>query len=364
MTGQTLDPFGYWPAKRSRIRPLGGPDKSDDADYVFHTSYVALTPGPSMAEVSFDELTAETGMIAIRIFQHLASGNPAVTEQGKMTALLPSIAKTQRSIKVHFEALPGATYAVTGYVFAECDARARVLNVAVKPRPTEADDPLRARSMFGRLKARFAAGLSAPDEPTLRWPVSQGYTVAQTHEADFTRLTSDLPPGLSAAERWETAYIVRVLEQYGRLEPGARGLALAAASDPAAAYAARSGCDLRSVVLGPGDTIPDACARHLPNLEEARGFDFVWSRSGVFGEVGSTRTIGLVEELLDRLRPGGLGIHMVSTGGAIDRHALNRIALGVAALGHIVAQLRYPADETGAVPFGIVFRKTTEEIIT
>jgi hypothetical protein len=363
MTGQTLDPFGYWPAKRSRIRPLGGPDKSDDADYVFHTSYVALPPGAAVAEISFDELTAETGMIAIRIFQHLASGNPAVTEQGKMTALLPSVAKTQRSIKVAFEALPGATYAVTGYVFAECDARAKALNVAIRPRHTEADDPLRARSMFGRLKARFASGLSAADAPTLQWPVSQGYTVAQTREADFARLTSDLPVALPAAERWEAAYIVRVLEQYGRLEPGARGLALAAASDPAAPYVTRSGCDLGSVILARADTIAGACARHLPNAEEARGFDFVWSRSGVFGEVGSTRTVGLIEELLDRLRPGGLGIHMVTTGGDIDRHALNRIALGVAALGHVVAQLRYPAADAGPAPFGIVFRKTTEEIM-
>ena len=364
MTGQTLDPFGYWPAKRSRIRPLGGSDKTDDADYVFHTSYVALSPGPSVAEVSFDELTAGTGMIAVRIFQHLASGNPAVTEQGKITALLPSIARTQRSIRVPFEALPGATYAVTGYVFAECDARAKGLDVTLRPRPTEADDPLRARSMFGRLKARFAAGLSAPDAATLQWPVSQGFTVAQTREPDFHRLTSEMSGALSAPERWELAYIVRVLEQYGRLEPGARGLALAAASDPAAAHAARSGCELRSVILAPGETLADACARHLPEPDEARGFDFAWTRSGVFGPADSARTIGLIEELLDRLRPGGLGIHMVSMGDGIDRHALNRIALGIAALGHIVAQLRYPAADSGPVPFGVVFRKTTEEIMT
>jgi hypothetical protein len=362
MTGQTLDPFGYWPAQRSRVRPLGG-SELEDPNYVFHSSYAAVPAGPSVAEVSFDALTADAGMIAVRIFQHLASAVPAVTEQGKTTALLPTLATTERSIKVPFEALPGATYAITGYVFGECQARAKAIKLTIEPRSTESDDPLRARSMFGRLKARRVTALTGAHTPSLAWPVSQGFSVAQTREHHFARLAGDLPAHSSAAARWETAYIIRVMEQYGRLEPGARGLALSMATDPAAAYVAQAGCDLRSVILSRDDTIADACARQMPNADEARGFDFLWTRSDVIGAGGSTRAIGLVEELMERLRPGGLGIYLLMTGAEMDRHALNRIALGLTAMGHIVAQLRYLPEEHGAVPFGIVVRKTTDDLI-
>ncbi len=363
MISETLDPFGYWPAVRSRIRKLGGPDKADDPNYVFHTSYARVTPGPAVAEVAFADLIAESGMIAVRIFQHLPSGTPAVTEAAKITALLPSIAKTERSIKLPFEALPDATYAVTGYVFGECVAQASAIDITIGARPTEADDPLHARSLFGRLKARHSAGLTALDEPSLTWPVSQGFTREQLREADFSRLAGDITPSAPAEAQWETAYILRVLEQYGRLEPGARGLALSMASDPAAAMAAQAGCDVRSVVFIPGETIADACARAMSNPEEGRGFDFIWSRSDVFGAGGSTRAIGLIEELIERMRPGGLGIHIVRTGGEMDRHALGRIALGLAALGHIVAQLRFSATAESGQPFGIVIRKSTDNII-
>jgi hypothetical protein len=262
-----------------------------------------------------------------------------------------------------FEALPDATYAVTGYVFGECEAQATAIDVTIAARPTEAEDPLRARSLFGRLKARHTAGLTALNEPSLSWPVSQGFTREQLREAEFSRLSGDLPSSVPAEARWETAYILRVLEQYGRLEPGARGLALSMASDPAATRAAQAGCDIRSVVLTAGETIADACARAIPNPNESHGLDFIWSRSEVFGTGGSPRAIGLIEELLERMRPGGLGIHIVRTGGEMDRHALGRVALGLAALGHIVAQLRFSATAEPGRPFGIVIRKSTDNII-
>lgn len=362
MTVQTLDPFGYWPAMRSRIRKLGGRDKADDPNYVFHTSYARIEPGPSIAEISFANLVAESGMIAVRIFQHLPGAIPAVTEHAKITALLPSVAKTGRAIKVRFDALPDATYAVVGYVFGECEASASAIDIAVGPRATSADDPTQIRSEFGRLKARHVANITSDEPATLAWPVSQGFSSDQTRERDYARLTADLPRDMPAMARWETAYIVRVLEQYGRLEPGARGIGISRASDPAESIALRAGCDVTSVVLAPDESIADGCARHWADPVNGRGFDFAWTRPDVFGAGGSARAIGLIEEMLERLRPGGLGVHLVTMGDEMDRHALNRIALGIAALGHIVAQIRY-ATEGGALPFGIVVRRATDEII-
>ncbi len=363
MTALTLDPFGYWPANRSRIRPLGGPDKGEDPNYVFHTDYVAATTGPSLAEVAFRDLSADTGMIAVRIFQHLPEGRPAVTEQGKMTALLPSIAKTKRTIKVPFEAVSGARYAVTGYVFGECEAHAKAIDITIAPRTSEADDPTQVRSRFGRLKARRASALAANDAPRLSWPVSQGFTPDQTGEPDFLRVMAGVTPERPAAERWETAYIVRVLEQYGRLEAGARGLALSLGPDAAAALVAKSGCDIRSVVLASGQSIADACAQNLPGPDEGRGFDFVWSRSALFDAGDSTRALGLIEELLDRIRPGGLAVPLMVAGPQLDRNALSRIMLGVAAMGHLAAQLRFGEHGSDSGPFGFVVRRSTDDLI-
>ena len=364
MTAQTLDPFGYWPAQRSRIRSLGGREKSDDPNYVFHTSYVSVPAGPAIAEISFDDLVADTGMIAVRIFQHLAEGKPAVTERGKVTALLPSLARAPRTIKLPFDAVMGATYAITGYVFGDCDAHARSITVSVAARQGDQDDPSRARSRFGRLKARRASAMISSDSPQLAWPVSQGFTPDQTREPDFHRLTAVLPDGGSVIERWDSVYVLRVLEQYGRLEAGARGLALSAGSDSVAAVARDAGCTIEAVTVGPETTIASACAAHFKAPEEGVGFDFIYARSTVFGLGGSAQALATIEDMLARLRPGGLALLIVNTGPHLDRHGLNRIALGVAALGHIAAQLRHDEAGGGSIPFGLVVRSSTESVIT
>lgn len=362
MTAQSLDPFGYWPEQRSRIRPLGGKGRSTDQNYVFHTPYADVPAGPAFAEVSFEGLAADAGMLAVRIFQHRPAGTPATTEQGKTTALLPSIAKTGRSIKVPFQALADARYAVTGYVFGECEAQAGAVRITVQPRPTEIDDPTKARSIFGRLKARHTASLADRHAPSLEWPVSQGFTIEQTREPAFAEFDEHLPRSASSAERWESAYILSVLEHYGRLQEGARGLALSRATDPAATIAARAGCAIRSVVLSPEESIADACARELPGAKGA-GFDFIWARSDVLSAAGSTPALGMIDELFESLRPAGLLIQMFRTGGETDRNAINRIILGVAAAGHIAAQVRHGDSDVTANPFGIIVRKSTEDVM-
>ncbi|MCC2978682.1 hypothetical protein [Sphingomonas sp. IC4-52] len=364
MTAQTLDPFGYWPAKRSRIRSLGGREKSDDANYVFHTSYVSVPTGPAVAEISFDDLVADTGMIAVRIFQHFPAGKPAVTERGKVTALLPSLARAPRTIKLPFDAVAGATYAITGYVFGECDAHAHGIAVAIAGRQGERDDPSRARSLFGRLKARRASAMISSDSPQLAWPVSQGFTPDQTREPDFHRLSALLTNGGAVIERWESAYILRVLEQYGRLEAGARGLALSAGPDPVAAVAQDAGCIIETVAVGSGATIESACAARFRAPEEGVGFDFIYARSTVLGSCGSAQALATIEDMLARLRPGGLALLIVNTGPHLDQHGLNRIVLGIAAFGHIAAQLRHGDTAGGSVPFGLVVRSSTENVIT
>lgn len=362
MTAQTLDPFGYWPAHRSRIRPLGGGERSDDPSYVFHTAYVDVTPGPSMAEISFSGLAAETGMIAVRVSQHLPDGKAAITERAKLTALLPSLAKLPRALKLPFDALPGARYAVTGYVYGDCDAQARDLQVSILERQSALDDPARSRSIFGRLRARRAGTMVSSTAPQLAWPVSQGYTADQAREPYFQRLAAHLGDGGSPHDRWESAYVLRVLEQYGRLERGARGLAISAKPDPVATIVREAGCEIAAVLGVPGAPISDLCAGQLTR-QSGTGFDFIYTRSDMFGPEGATRALKMVADMLARLRPGGLALLLTRTGPQLDRHGLNRVALELAAQGHFVAQLRHGDADEGSVPFGIVVRTSTENLI-
>lgn len=359
MIAQPLDPFGYWPAQRSRIRPLGGKNKSEDPSYVFHTSYVAAAPGPSIAEIEIAGLTADVGMLAVRIFQHLPEGKPPVTERGKITVLLPSLAKAPRRIRLPFEALPDALYAVTGYVYGECSARADSIAITIASRTGEDEDPSRRRSLFGRLKARRASAMISSTEPQLAWPVSQGFTTDQVDEPDFKRLDAQLAQHGSVKDRWEAAYIVRVLEEYGRLQPEARGLAASAHAEPIAAFANAAGCAMRAIALQSGESLDAACAAQAPGSDGV-GFDFAYTRSNTFGAGDVARALKLIEDLLARLRPGGLAIVMANTGPQLDRHGLNRVALEIAAQGHFTAQLRH--GETPG-PFGLVVRAATENII-
>ena len=361
MVAQTLDPFGYWPNQRSRIRPLGGEERSDDPSYVFHTTYVEVSPGPSLAEISFVELAAETGMIAIRVSQHLPGDKAPVTERAKLTALLPSLAKSPRPLRLLFDAVPGAHYAVTGYVYGDCDAKARSLHVAISDRQAVLEDPERSRSLFGRLRARRASAMVSSTAPQLAWPVSQGYTAEQLQEPALQRLAARLSKE-DPIDLWESVYILRVLEQYGRLEPNARGLAISAEIDSVAAIAREEGCDVIAIVGAPGTAVGEICEVNL-SAENSAGFDFIYVRSGVFGVRNQVGALKMMADMLERLRPGGLALLLTRTGPQLDAHALNRIALELAAQGHFVAQLRHTEAQQSPMPFGIVVRTSTENVI-
>lgn len=370
MTLKTLDPFGYWPTFRSRIVGLGGADDPSDLSYIFHSPYVPLDAGPAVATIVFDGLVAAAGLIEVSVFQRHVEHTPQVSEAGKVGALLSTIARTNRPIRVPFEAIPGAEYAVIGLSFGECRARARAVAVEIGARSRN-DDLTRQRSQFGRLKARHATALASTERSSLRAPVSQGFSLAQTREGDFARWANQPIGDRPLVARWEVVYILRTLEAYGRLQPAARGLGFAREADAVGAMAEKMGCSTVGVTLAPGEEIAAAIARTLSDRADAAGFDFLWTRGGVMDGLGPVRAESVIADLLERLRPGGLAIYIFAAGDdarddVFDANALNRLALGLVADGHIVAQLRHDHVDDDAssrdtiVPFGIVVRRTTD----
>ena len=138
---------------------------------------------------------------------------------------------------------------------------------------------------------------------------------------------------------------IRWTDSHCHLEPGAEGR-------EAAAAAVAAGVE-RMVNVGTD------LASSLAAADLARTTPGVWATAGVHPHDASGGAEG-IEDLLARLRPGGLAIVMANTGPQLDRHGLNRVALEIAAQGHFTAQLRH--GETPG-PFGLVVRAATENII-
>ena len=364
-----IDPFGFWPAQRSAIAGLGGKEKPTDRSYVFHSPYVSVEPGRITVEVEFAGLEARSGMLLIRIYQNLSG---TVTERTRTTTLLPPLAVSTRPIRLPFLADAGADYAVLGHIIGDTDARATAVQVRIGRSLTDAIDPEQHRSQFGRNQARLQTRLSSDGTPSLAYPVSQGFTPCQLQGETFAKWDTQLSGDAPDVARWEAAYILQALEVYGRLTTGARGLGFGAPNDPVAAIAMRSGCVVTAAPLSPGETMEHALDR-LSNDETAFGFDFLWSRSGALDGLRSAQILERIDSAFEHLKPGGLAILLLAVtpdqpSGAtigLDANAIQRVAIGMIASGHIVAQLRIMpliGPSGAAQPFGLIVRKSTDQV--
>ena len=367
---QALNPFGYWPALRSRIAGLGGPEDGPDQAYVFHSSYVPVNPGTNIARLSFEGLRARSGVLAIRIFRFRPNFGSAIDEVRATSVRLNTMANAERPAVVAFEAQADAQYAVVGYVLGDCEAAAKGLKVEIAYDPDGTSDPERRRSHFGRRTARVANELETRRPPNLAHPVSQGFTPDQLIGPVAAGLIAGIPDDLPDRERWEIAYITRVFEVYGRLVAGAVALGIGHGADLVADRVRDHGLSLTTFAMTPGIT-PGTAITQSGGAPGTETLDAIWVRSGLIGLQGIAALSGEIDELLGFVRPAGLAVLMVDLSLGVrrgsdeaGRNALNRLVLTLVAEGHIVAQLRLEGAEAGPPddrsPFGFVVRKKLE----
>jgi len=385
------DPFGFWPALRSRIAGLGG-DRvgtraGDDPAYAFHTPYVDLPPGPVRCRLRFTGLAAQAGALTVAINWLDAEGRAETVRSWRLR--LGELARDGGEAVLDFEADATRTYAALAHLYDPDPASADALTVTFERgqvRPEETALAAARVDMAARPVFRRAVALLSDAPATLADPVSQSCTAAQFDEPDYARWLDRLRlPPHRHRKQWEYVYILRVLERYGALAPGARGLGFGVGREPIPAMLAAMGCRVTATDLSADDPRagewaasaehggpdqlrrPDLCdeAAFADRVAFRRvdmgsipgdlaGYDFCWS-SCALEHLGNLRAgTDFVRRSLDCLRPGGLAVHTtelnctsdgdtVTQGGTVlyRRRDLDRLAIDLVSRGHGVMQLKY-----------------------
>ena len=396
-----IDPFSFMPGVASSVAGLGGAAPGHDPTYVFHTPYVHVARGPATFTIRFRNLVARRGGIVLRVnMLPLEPGAHARLVNSERIAFNRLIGQ-QGEIAIAFEGYRGMTYAVLGLLTGDTDATADGLEVTLD-RPHDANEDYQhavaeARStIFGVDAAKPTARLISTDTATLADPVSQMCTAAQMDEPIYATWVERLRQERQRhRKQWEFVYILQVLNRYGMLQPGSRGIGFGCGVEPLPALMAAMGADVVATDLPPehqDSTTWHASGQHGSAIDSLRhpdicddatfdrsvsfravdmtaippdlvNFDYTWS-SCAYEHLGSIEAgLKFVEDSIACLRPGGLAVHTsefnltsnddtLETGATVlfRRRDMERLALRLISRGHEVAQIKLdsgkqPLDE-------------------
>ena len=384
-----LDPFAFWPDVTSRLIGFGGAEQTENPDYAFHTLYVSCGTGPILFTVRFAGLQSQRGTLILRVHELPevmgAHARQVAISQTQLTDLI----RGDGAVSLPATARAGNHYALLGFIYGDTVATAEDVTIAVARRTLDANDPTRPTS-FGAEPGRVGTTpqVIGEREGTLVTPVSQLCTVRQVNEPVFGAMLAQLD-GLHDApliDRWEHAFLARVLDRYDVARSGSRGLGIGGLGDPLARWLVQHGCAL--VLTTPGDVPadldlpPEVEMQHLDPaaIDGLAGFDFAWAtRASGVGGGDRQELLRFIEDALRALKPGGLMTLVVpidvaprptgdDDGPLIRRPDIDRIVLVLLSRGHQVAQVcpwgeavaKANDSETLIVSaFGLVIRKTS-----
>jgi hypothetical protein len=384
-----LDPFGFWPDVASRLVGFGGAEQTDNPDYVLHTRYVSCGTGPIVFTVRFVGLQAQRGTLILRVHELPevmgAHARQVAISQTQLTDLI----RGDGTVALSAVARAGSHYALLGFIYGDTVATAQDVAIEVARRTPDPNDPSRPTSFRAEPGRVGGAGqIVGEREGTMVTPVSQLCTVRQVNEPVFGAILAQMGGLKDAAviDRWEHAFLARVLDRYDVARSGSLGLGIGGVDDPLARWLVQHGCAL--VLTTPGevpddlDLPPEVEVRHLDPaaIDGLVGFDFAWAtRAGGVGGSDRQELLRFIEDTLRALKPGGLLTLVVpvdvaprpigdDAGPLIRRVDLDRLALLLLSRGHQVAQLCpwgeavAEADDTETLmvsAFGLVIRKTS-----
>ncbi len=383
-----LEPFAFWPDIASRIVGFGGREAGDNPDYAFHTLYVSCGTGPILFTVRFTGLQAQRGTLILRVHELPEVMGAHARQIALAQVQLTDLMRGRGTASLAATARVGSHYALLGHIYGDTVAIAEGLAIEVARRTPDLHDPSRSTSFRADASRVGAATQIVGDrEGTLVTPVSQLCTARQMAEPVLGAILDQLGglPGRSAIDRWEHAFLARVLDRYDVARSGARGLGIGGLGGPLAPWLVQHGCALLLTTSGElpadPDLPPHVEVQHLDPfaIEGLAGFDFAWAtRGGGVGGSDRQELLRFVEDSLRALKPGGLMVLVVpvdvapraigeDTGGPLIRRAdIDRIVLLLLSRGHQVAQIRpwgeavAEADEAEAVmvsAFGLIVRK-------
>lgn len=355
-----LDPFAFWPDLASRLVGLGGTERGDNPDYVFHTLYVSCGTGPILFTLKFTGLKAQRGTLILRVHELPEVMGGLARQIALSQAQLTELIRGDGSVSLAATAKAGYYYAFLGYIYGDTIATADRLTIELARRTPDPDDPERPTS-FSADRARVATApqIVGEREGTLVTPVSQLCTLRQLREPVVGAILAQLGglEGASDLDRWEQAFLARVLDRYDVARSGARGLGIGAWRDPLAPWLVKQGCTL--LLTAPGqppadlDLPPEVTVRRFDprDIDELAGFDFAWAtRAGGVGGTDRQAVLKFIEDTLRTLKPGGLMTLVVpidvapraigdDSGPLLRRPDIDRTVLLLLSRGHQVAQI-------------------------
>jgi len=383
-----IDPLGHLTRRYSAIPGLG--DDVDtaglDEKLAFHTAYAAYEAGRLRFTLRFDGLTAENGVLTVKLLA-VEPGATTSSATASKKVRLPQLARSDGSVTLDARVASGTLYALVGILADGSDCRADRLTVSSS---RESDS-----SFHDRLLEEARTGIVTPADgrrvvnavATLATPRSQMCTAAQFDEPDYRRwLDLMARPMHRHRKQWEYVYICRLLEHMGALRPLGRGLGFGCGIEPLpAVFAAHNifvtatdlplddprtqswrGTDqllsglveLRDPAIVP-DHVFDARVEYAGVDMTAipidrRNYDFCWSSCSLEHLGSLDAGMSFFEASLATLKPGGVAVHTtelnvtsdeetIATGETVLYRRRDMLALAdrLAGAGHEVVPLTF-----------------------
>lgn len=343
-----LQPFSFWPGQPSALIHGDGSGAGTPPDivpgYAFHTDYIPSSGGRIRFKIRMAGLRARRGTLLIAINRLDSRG--VIADPKIKTVSLALLALRGGEIGISMRGGMGFSYAAMGTVSDDSDARADRIEIEVTG--GESSDALNLRFETARREFLSApgTGILAPiivdRRATLAEPLSQMCTADQMSEPLYAQWCERIGQAPSRhRKQWEFVFICRVLEYYGALREGARGLGFGVGIEPLSSTFAAAGCHIVATDLAADDDRATAWNNtdqlganlrqiyHPQLCDEAAffervrfreadmnaipadltGFDFTWS-SCAYEHLGSIQAgLDFFENSLACLKPGGIAVH-------------------------------------------------------
>ena len=344
LTPLALKPFSFWPGQASALVDAAGTTPPLVPGYAFHTEYVPSSGGRIRFNIRFSGLRAKRGTLVVAI--NRLDGQGVIADPKIKTVSLSDLTRRNGEMRISMRGGLGFSYAVTGTVSDDADARAD--SIAIDVVGGESSEALHGRFEAARrdFLAAPGSGVLAPvilqRRATLTEPISQMCTAGQMDEPLYGQWCERIGQApLRHRKQWEFVFICRALEYYGALQNGKRGLGFGVGIEPLASTFAAAGCSIVATDLAADDdrakawNNTDQLGANLrqiyhPNLcdetsffdrvsfrqvdmnaipTDLAGFDFTWS-SCAYEHLGSIQAgLDFFENSLGCLRPGGIAVH-------------------------------------------------------
>ena len=369
---RSIDPFAYLSGYASAIAGLGGLEPSPDPRYCLHTPYVEVRPGHAIFHLTIAQARASRGELTLRVHGYREGGDVILVTSSRL--LLDGLVGARVDHELRFAALEGVQYALFAFFSEPSDLETSAVGVAIE----ELEESIAIRAAVTRGEpSRFAADGHAPsarllgdDPPSFRSPVSQPRTRTQLADP----LMSQAWPAIAAAPdaepwRWEMSVALQALRRAGTLAAGAHGLVFDPPHGALRAELARAGAMADEVALAAAASAGAAAQVWVEDEGADGAFDFVLSFTALVR--GAGEAVDLIGAGLRCLRGGGMGVFLLPfrsspdaldhAPGALDRNALQAIALRLIGQSYAVAQFAFgPRDDREATSFVLIVHRPIE----